>query len=98
MGGLAIHIPDSLPECRRFLPGHINATPIIKTDGLRFLVKQESDSGAILGLLQEEIRSKSKANGLAKTLACIQAVWFIAQCITRRTYLDDFRIYVSASR
>lgn len=38
-------------------------------------------------LTEEEINAKSKASGLAKALVCIQALWFIATCITRRTYL-----------
>ncbi|KAI4271095.1 MAG: hypothetical protein LQ337_006254 [Flavoplaca oasis] len=32
---------------------------------------------------EEEIWDKSKANALAKTIVCIQATWFCAQCIAR---------------
>ncbi|CAD0084503.1 unnamed protein product [Aureobasidium vineae] len=32
---------------------------------------------------EEGIRDKSKANALAKFLVCVQAGWFIFQCITR---------------
>ncbi|KAL8660725.1 MAG: hypothetical protein Q9202_006275 [Teloschistes flavicans] len=34
-------------------------------------------------LSEEEIWDKSKANGLAKTIVCIQAAWFCTQCIAR---------------
>jgi hypothetical protein len=34
-------------------------------------------------LSRESIRDKSKANGLAKFLVCVQAIWFIAQTIGR---------------
>ncbi|KAI9669936.1 MAG: hypothetical protein M1831_006972 [Alyxoria varia] len=36
-------------------------------------------------LCEDDIWAKSKADGTAKTLTCIQALWFIAQCITRLT-------------
>lgn len=31
----------------------------------------------------DEIKDESKANGLAKSLVCVQATWFIFQCISR---------------
>jgi hypothetical protein len=34
-------------------------------------------------LSREAIRDKSKANGLAKFLVCVQAIWFIAQTVGR---------------
>jgi len=37
------------------------------------------------GISETQIRDKSKASGLAKTLVCIQAAWFCMQCIVRLT-------------
>lgn len=34
---------------------------------------------------EEDIKDKSKADGLTKTIVCIQATWFIVQCIVRLT-------------
>lgn len=81
MGGLAIHISKSLPESQRFLPLNASETIFIDQEGLKYLLEKEPD---LLDLSETEIKSKSKANGLAKALVCIQALWFIAQCLTRR--------------
>lgn len=35
------------------------------------------------GITESCIMDKSKSNALAKTLVCMQALWFIAQCISR---------------
>ena len=85
MGGLAIHIPDNLPESKRFLPSNNSETWFLTPGAVRHLLRQESTHDDLPDLSTEEIKSKSKANGLAKALVCIQALWFIAQCITRRT-------------
>ena len=84
MGGIAFEIPDKIPELKKFLPSHrgefLFLTPFLVEDLSR------SDHKEVLpDLSEEEIQSKSKANGLAKSLVCIQALWFIAQCITRCT-------------
>ena len=34
-------------------------------------------------LSEEEIWDKSKVNGPAKAIVCIQALWFCAQCVGR---------------
>ena len=86
MGGLAIQIPDNLPESKKFMPSDKSELWFLTSDGVRHLLKQESTRGDLPDLSQEEIRSKSKASALAKALVCIQALWFIAQCITRRTF------------
>ena len=84
MGGLAVQIPGNLPKSNKFLPGTTDENWFITLDGLRLLLKQESDRNDLPSLSEAEIRSKSKANAVAKALVCIQALWFIAQCITRR--------------
>ena len=81
MGGLAIHISESLPESQKFFPLNTSETVFIGRDALEYLIEKEPE---LLDLSEIEIKSKSKANGLAKALVCIQALWFIAQCLTRR--------------
>ncbi|KAL8960938.1 MAG: hypothetical protein Q9183_005380, partial [Haloplaca sp. 2 TL-2023] len=51
---------------------------------LSCLISQDKDLRDVLPYLsEEEIWDKSKANGLAKTIVCIQASWFCIQCIAR---------------
>ena len=85
MGGIAFEVPENLPEPKRFLPFHDRETWFITKKGMSFLLKSDDHRDVIPNISTEEIKSKSKANGLGKTLVCIQALWFIAQCITRRT-------------
>jgi hypothetical protein len=49
--------------------------------GLRLLANV--DFNLIPDISKEEISDKSKANGLAKSIVCVQAFWFCVQCITR---------------
>ena len=35
---------------------------------------------------EDDIKSMSKADGLAKGLVCLQVIWFLAQCLTRCQY------------
>ena len=84
MGGLATSIPDELPATEAFVPSEACGTWFITYTGLQYLLAMGKDQ--LPSLTEEEIMSKSKANGLAKTLVCFQALWFIATCITRCTY------------
>ena len=86
MGGIAFEIPENIPESRKFLPPNSNSkeTWFISQDGFHLLSAEAELRDIIPNLSEEEIKSKSKANGLTKTLVCIQALWFVAQCITRR--------------
>ena len=84
MGGIAFRIPENFPESRRFLPSNTSETWSVGHDGIRLLSEQEIGRDVLPNLSGEEIKSKSKANGLAKALVCLQALWFIAQCLTRR--------------
>ena len=40
---------------------------------------------SFMNISEQDIQDKSKADGLAKTLVCVQALWFCAQCISRVT-------------
>ncbi|KAI4158311.1 MAG: hypothetical protein LQ342_007547 [Letrouitia transgressa] len=68
MGGFVLHPPDSKPF------------PIYGTH-LVFLVKEGYLS--LPEITTEEIKDKSKANGLAKLVTCLQALWFVVQCLGR---------------
>lgn len=92
MGGMAFEIPENLPESKRFLPSNEKEFWFLRFDRMNDpvahegwnLIGNEKYRDLIPNLSEEEIKSKSKANGLAKALVCIQALWFIANCITRR--------------
>ena len=84
MGGIAFETPGSLPEPKRFLPSHQKEIWFANDAAILHLSKYDGD--VIPDLLEEEIKSKSKANGVAKALVCIQALWFIAQSSTRRKW------------
>ncbi|KAL8946920.1 MAG: hypothetical protein Q9222_006745 [Ikaeria aurantiellina] len=77
MGGLACATmsPDDtflpLPQDRATL------TP----EGILCLIANTPE--AIPLITEEQIKDKSKADGLKKTLVCAQATWFCVQCITR---------------
>ena len=85
MGGIAFEIPENLPKSKRFLPSHSKEHWIVSGKWIRYLPKEDSAMNVIQNLSENEIKSKSKSSGLAKTLVCIQVLWFIAQCLTRRT-------------
>lgn len=80
MGGLAVRIPKHLPK---FSPYDTSVPLSIDAAGLEYLFGQEHKIDVLLNLSEKEIQSKSKANGLTKTIVCIQALWFITQCFTR---------------
>ena len=84
MGGLATRIPENFPEAKRFLPPQARKIWFLTQPGLRLLLKRQSERDDFPDLSTDEIEAKSKASGLAKSLVCIQALWFLAQCLTRR--------------
>ncbi len=85
MGGLAITIPEDLPESDAFIPSWACGNWLLTDRGLELLLAMDKEQ--LPGLITEdEIKSKSKASGIAKTLVCFQAMWFIASCITRCKY------------
>ena len=83
MGGLAISISAHLPEADQFIPSKACGTWFITLSALKILAQTDKDQ--IPRLTEEEIKSKSKANGLAKALVCAQAMWFLTACVTRCT-------------
>ena len=84
MGGFAIRVPGNLPEAKEFRPAGRDEIFFLTEPGVRHLVSPEIGRDEHPNLSEEEIKSKSKANGVAKALVCVQALWFVAQCLTRR--------------
>ena len=82
MGGFYVHVP--LSEAEMFLPDGSNGSRFMTLRGIRRLLDQETDRENFPDTSKQDIQSKSKANGFGKALVCIQALWFVAQCLTRR--------------
>ena len=81
MGGFSFdmsHVPTELEE--RLLPRDLDQVTL-KPSGLCFL--GEHEPSLVPDVSIEEINDKSKANSLTKGIACVQATWFIAQCMFR---------------
>lgn len=76
MGGIAFEIPFS--ESKKFIPSGSRETWFLSPDGIKLLSEHQEHRDILPNLSEEEIRSKSKANGLGKGLVCIQALWFVA--------------------
>ena len=82
MGGYAFDVSkDTKP---RIWPRKVNRLTPSPVAVLGCLISQDKDLREVLPFLtEEEIWDKSKANGLAKTIVCVQAAWFCTQCIAR---------------
>ncbi|KAK4196854.1 hypothetical protein QBC40DRAFT_312562 [Triangularia verruculosa] len=78
---------NSVPEASHTAPTRPPTRPPTWTIAHGFFLQMGRDSRATPELLpiirDEDISDKSKAAGLAKTLTCTQAVWFITQCTYR---------------
>ena len=77
MGGFVIEIED---DEESFLPGR-RKRMTLTAKGIQYIPERFP---TILPTLSEvDIADKSKAGALAKSIVCIQASWFITQCISR---------------
>lgn len=83
MGGFAF---DTSSAPAKFLPNETTRLTI-RLEGLRYIA--EHAPALIPGISEESIRDNSKANGLAKVLVCLQAIWFCVQCIVRVAQSQD---------
>lgn len=82
MGGYVFDISKD-PKPRRW-PSKVDRLTPGSIAVLGCLISQDKDLREVLRFLsEEEIWDKSKANGLAKAIVCIQASWFCAQCVGR---------------
>lgn len=75
MGGLAL-----APANKNFLPAGVDKL-ILTATGIRFLYQHAPE--LIPEISEEDIKDKSKADGLEKFLICAQATWFCASSIAR---------------
>ena len=86
MGGVGIRVTENFhPDQKLTSDGD---GEILFMDRLTVEALVDRDPSAAMGLMpsQEEIASKSKADGTTKAVVCTQALWFIAQCLTRGGY------------
>lgn len=83
MGGFAL---DSSDASEAFLP-ESRTRAALTAEGLRFLLLHEPD--LLPSISADQIRDKSKADGLKKFLVCVQAGWFCMSCITRKSDLGE---------
>ena len=82
MGGYAFDV--SKDTKRRIWPRKVDRLTPSSIAVLGCLVSQDKDLREVLPFLSEgDIWDKSKANGFAKAIVCIQALWFCTQCIAR---------------
>ncbi|KAH7085226.1 hypothetical protein BKA63DRAFT_499223 [Paraphoma chrysanthemicola] len=77
MGGYAFDM-SAVPI--NFAPKQVRALTL-RTEGLEILAAGDPD--VIPDISEEEILDKSKADGFSKILVCIQALWFLLQCVGR---------------
>ncbi|KAF2689393.1 hypothetical protein K458DRAFT_279966, partial [Lentithecium fluviatile CBS 122367] len=75
MGGLAVDIKDW-----RFLTTERYKQITLTIEGLEWIATHTPELIPVLS--ETQIQDKSKANGLAKFLVCVQTTWFYGQCIT----------------
>lgn len=78
MGGFAV---DASNERISFLASKKHTQFTLTPEGFLWVARQRPE--LIPKISQAEILDKSKASALAKTLVCIQAIWFCIQCIVR---------------
>jgi hypothetical protein len=81
MGGFVFDVSANPKLC----PLPLGETQVTLTPaGIQFLAEREPH--VIPDISAEYIRDKSKANHLAKTLVCIQALWFCCSVVSRLAY------------
>ena len=79
MGGFVFDTQE-LPRERKFLPRNRDRVTLAP-DAIIFLA--EHAPWLFPDISEAEIQDKSKGNSLAKGIVCVQATWFIIQCIFR---------------
>jgi hypothetical protein len=78
MGGFVFDLTDvESGDCPSFIPG--SSRLHVTSRGMRLLAQ----CGLLPSISKSEIEDKSKSDGSAKFICCIQVVWIVAQTITR---------------
>ena len=83
MGGFAF---DTSAAPAQFLLDQTTRLTLLP-QGLHYMARHAPS--LIPDISEEDIRDKSKANGLAKVLVCLQAIWFCVQCVVRVAQSQD---------
>ncbi|KAG7006666.1 hypothetical protein G7Y79_00013g034380 [Physcia stellaris] len=76
MGGFVIDVGDGAS----FLPGQ-RRRMTLTVNGIEFIARRYPQ--LLPGVQEEDIEDRSKADALAKLVVCVQAAWFMTQCIGR---------------
>lgn len=63
--------------------GAATSDPITVPGGPGLPEDRRWDPASFLNASEDEIRDKSKSDGVSKALVCVQACWFCAQCASR---------------
>lgn len=87
MGGVGIRITEKFHPHQDKTWDVDGETLFLSDSTVETLVERDPHAALALMPSKEEIASKSKADGFAKALVCMQALWFLAQCLTRRKCL-----------
>jgi hypothetical protein len=78
MGGFVFDLSDvESGDCPSFIPG--SSRLHVTSRGMRLLAQ----CGLLPSISKSEIEDKSKSDGSAKFICCIQVIWIVAQTITR---------------
>ena len=85
MGGWGFRV-DRLHERQNLQPNCHQEICCLNPEGVAILVAENAHNSWLPNISQHDIKAMSKADGLAKSLVCLQAIWFLAQCLTRRKY------------
>lgn len=65
-------------QSNSYLP---NTIWYLRPDGVETVARLHPE--LLDGITDSQIMDKSKSSGASKALVCLQATWFIAQCISR---------------
>ena len=79
-------IPANIPTSARFLPHNEAEIWFLTVFGVANIVKLEEWKARLPDVSEDEIASKSKADWPMKSFVCVQTLWFMSQCITRRMF------------
>jgi len=86
MGGFAV---DTRGTGDAYFPDDAARELVFNYVGLKALAQ---DKPQLLDVSKDDILDKSKASGLVKSVACIQALWFCMQCIYRLAQLRSISL------
>jgi hypothetical protein len=79
MGGVAI---DPKEWSQDYLPPYFHGT-LVYLSREQLVTVNLYDSSLVMQIPDRIIQDKSKTSTLAQTIVCTQALWFMAQCISR---------------